>query len=82
VPDDLSIMPLVFKFSSNSSKFSYILDLYRPCNGGAAKKDSDFSLTMQKSTEEAIPRFLVLVLGIVYWLMNKSPEYRYAVKNL
>lgn len=33
-----------------------------------------FSLVTQKSTEVAILGFLVLVLGIVYWLMNKSTK--------
>ncbi len=33
-----------------------------------------FSLVPQKSTEVAILGFLVLVLGIVYWLMNKSSK--------
>ena len=32
------------------------------------------SLAPRKSTEVAILGFLVLVLGIVYWLMNKSPQ--------
>ena len=33
-----------------------------------------FTLAPRKSTEVAILGFLVLVLGIVYWLMNKSPK--------
>ena len=33
-----------------------------------------FSLAPQKSTEVAILGFLVLVLGIVYWLMNKNSK--------
>ena len=33
-----------------------------------------FSLAPRKSTEVAILGFLVLVLGIVYWLMNKSAK--------
>ncbi|MHB1661504.1 MAG: protoglobin domain-containing protein [bacterium] len=33
-----------------------------------------FSLAPQKSTEVAVLGFLVLVLGIVYWLMNKSTK--------
>ncbi|MHB1600416.1 MAG: protoglobin domain-containing protein [bacterium] len=33
-----------------------------------------FSLAPQKSTEVAILGFLVLVLGIVYWLMSKSSK--------
>ncbi len=33
-----------------------------------------FTLAPHKSTEVAILGFLVLVLGIVYWLMNKSPK--------
>jgi len=33
-----------------------------------------FTLSPSKSTEVAVLGFLVLVLGIVYWLMNKNPQ--------